>query len=103
MKRVLSTVFFTMILASPTLAQTTTTGGGPSLNVQSSKGSGTLKDTTSHTTHSNGVVVSTSTGSDGQPNGGRVAVAMAAVMVAAVRMVEPLVAALAIAKRAIRN
>ena len=70
MKRVLSTVLFTMILASPTLAQTTTTGGGPSLNVQSSKGSGTLKDTTSHTTHSNGVVVSTSTGSDGQPNGG---------------------------------
>ncbi|GLS34398.1 hypothetical protein SAMN04488498_12744 [Mesorhizobium albiziae] len=70
MKRLLSTVLFTMILATPTLAQTTTTGGGASLPVQNSKGSGTLKDTTSHTTHSNGVVVSTSTGSDGQPNGG---------------------------------
>ena len=70
MKRFLSTVLFTMILASPTLAQTTTTGGGASLPVQNSKGSGTLKDTTSHTTHGNGVVVSTSTDSAGQPNGG---------------------------------
>ena len=70
MKRFLSTVLFTMILASPTLAQTTTTGGGASLPVQNSKGSGKLEDTTQHTTHSNGVVISTSTGSDGQPNGG---------------------------------
>jgi hypothetical protein len=59
-----------MIFASPTLAQTTTQGGGPSLTVHSTKGTGTLKDTTSHTTHANGVTVSTSTGSDGQPNGG---------------------------------
>jgi hypothetical protein len=73
MKRLLSIVLFTMIFANPTLAQnapTTTSGGGPDLSVQSTKGSGTLKDTTSHTTHSNGVVVSTSTGSDGKPNGG---------------------------------
>jgi hypothetical protein len=73
MKRSLSIVLFTMILANPTLAQnapTTTSGGGPDLSVQSTKGSGTLKDTTSHTTHGNGVVVSTSTGQDGKPNGG---------------------------------
>jgi hypothetical protein len=73
MKRLLSIVLFAMIFANPTLAQnapTTTSGGGPDLSVQSTKGSGTLKDTTSHTTHSNGVVVSTSTGSDGKPNGG---------------------------------
>ena len=41
MKRFLSTVLFTMILASPTLAEpTTTTGGGASLPVQNDKGSG---------------------------------------------------------------
>ena len=73
MKRSLLIVLFTMTFATPTLAQnapSTTTGGGPSLSVQSTKGSGTLKDTTSHTTLGNGVVVSTSTGSDGKPNGG---------------------------------
>jgi len=73
MKRLLSITLCTMIFASPTLAQTsstTTTGGGPDVTVQSGKGTGTVKDTTSHTTLSNGVVVSTSTGSDGKPNGG---------------------------------
>ena len=73
MKRLFSTVLFTMIIANPTLAQnapTTTSGGGPDLSVQSTKGSGTLKDTTSHTTLGNGVMVSTSTGRDGKPNGG---------------------------------
>lgn len=70
MKPILSIVLSTMIFASPTLAQNTTTGGGPSLNVQSTKGSGTLPDTTSHTTLGNGVTVSTSTGRDGKPNGG---------------------------------
>jgi hypothetical protein len=73
MKHAFSILLFTMISAGPTLAQnapTTTQGGGPDLSVQSGKGSGTLKDTTSHTTHGNGVTVSTSTGSDGQPNGG---------------------------------
>ena len=62
-----------MACASPTLAQytpTTTTGGGLSVTVQSSKGSRTVSDTTSHTTLGNGTVVSTSTGKDGQPNGG---------------------------------
>lgn len=48
-----------------------TTGGGPDLTVQSTKGTRTLKDTTVHTTLDNGVVVSTSTGTDGKPNGGR--------------------------------
>src|SRR6185312_15014311 len=69
-KCLLSIVLFTMIFASQTLAQnapTTTTGGGPDLTVQSTKGTGTLKDTTSHTTLDNGVVVSTSTGKDGKP------------------------------------
>ena len=70
MKRLLSIALFTMIFASPTLAQTTTSGGGPDLPVQSTKGTGTLKDTTSHTTLSNGVVVSTSTDKSGNPNGG---------------------------------
>jgi hypothetical protein len=73
MKRFLLTVPFTMIFANLTLAQnapTTTTGGGPDLTVQSTNGTGTLKDTTSHTTLGNGVVVSTSTGKDGKPNGG---------------------------------
>ena len=50
--------------------QTTTSGGGPDLTVQSPKGSGTLKDTTWHTTFDNGVVVSGSTDKDGKPNGG---------------------------------
>ena len=70
MKRYLSILLVTMIFASPTLAQTTTQGGGPTLNTQSSKGPGTLKDTTQHTTLDNGVVVSGSKGRDGQPNGG---------------------------------
>lgn len=73
MKRILSIVLFTMIFASPTLAQNgrnTTTGGGLDITVQSSKGTRTVKDTTSHTTLSDGTVVSTSTGKDGQPNGG---------------------------------
>ena len=86
MKRFLSIVLFTMIFANPTLAEdapTTTTGGGPGLTVQSAKGSGTLKDTTSHTTLGNGVVVSTSTGRMAN----RTAVPVA---VAAVRRVDPL-------------
>ena len=73
MKRVIPVVLFTMILASPTLAQnapTTKKGGGPDITVQSAGGTRTVKDTTVHTTDSNGVVISTSTGSDGQPNGG---------------------------------
>ena len=69
MKRSLSIVLFTMIFATPILAQNTTQGGGPSLPVQSTKGTGTLNDTTQHTTHGNGVVVSGSTGSDGKQNG----------------------------------
>lgn len=73
MKRSLSMVLFAIFVATPSLAQnapTTTTGGGPSLSVQSTKGSGKLNDTTQHTTLGNGVVVSTSTGGDGKPNGG---------------------------------
>ena len=73
MKRFLSIVLCTMIFANPTLAQnapTKTSGGGPDLSVQSTKGSGTLKDTTSHTTLDNGVVISTSTDKNGNPNGG---------------------------------
>jgi hypothetical protein len=73
MKRILSMVLFTMIFANPTLAQnapTTTSGGGPDITVQSSKGTRTIKDTTVHTTLGDGTVVSTSKGSDGQPNGG---------------------------------
>ena len=68
-ERSFSIVLFTIIFAGPVLAQTTTQGGGASLPVQSTKGSGTLNDTTSHTTHGNGVVVSGSTGNDGKPNG----------------------------------
>ena len=70
MKRFLSIALCTMIFASPTLAQTTTKGGGADITVQSDKGTGTVKDTTVHTTLDNGVVISTSTGSDGKPNGG---------------------------------
>jgi hypothetical protein len=70
MKRFLSIVLSSMIFASPTLAQTTTQGGGPDLPTQSGKGPGTLKDTTVHTTLDNGVVISRSKGSDGKPNGG---------------------------------
>jgi hypothetical protein len=69
MKRVLSIALCTMIFASPTLAQTTT-GGGSEITVQSSSGTRTVKDTTVHTTMPNGTVVSTSTGTDGKPNGG---------------------------------
>ena len=103
MKRLLSIVLFTMIFASPTLARTTTQGGGASLPVQGYKGSGTLKDTTQHTTLDNGVVISTSKGQDGQPNGGAGGGGTVAVTVAAVRMVAPPVVALAIARRATRN
>ena len=74
MKRFLSIVLFTTILASPALAQTpptTTTGGsGISLGAQNTQGTGTIPDTTSHTTFDNGVTVTTSTGRDGKPNGG---------------------------------
>jgi hypothetical protein len=69
MKHVLSIALCTMIFASPTLAQTTT-GGGPEITVQSSQGTRTVKDTTVHTTMPDGTVVSTSTGTDGKPNGG---------------------------------
>jgi len=71
MKRFFSIALCTMIFASPTLAQpTTTTGGGASITVQDANGTRTVRDTTVHTTLDNGVVVSTSTGSDGKPNGG---------------------------------
>ena len=76
MKRFLSIVLFTMISANPTLAQdtpttpTTTSGGGLELTIQDSKGTRKLRDTTTHTTLSDGTVVSGSTGSDGEPNGG---------------------------------
>ena len=70
MKRFLSIVLFTMISASPTLAQDTTSGGGLELTIQDSNGTRKLRDTTTHTTLSDGTVVSGSTGSDGEPNGG---------------------------------
>jgi hypothetical protein len=73
MKPFLSIVLFTMICASPTLAQkgpTTTAGGGPDLTVQSTNGARTLEDTTVHTTLDNGVVVSPSAGTYGNANGG---------------------------------
>ena len=73
MKRSLLIALCTMIFATPTLAQsgsTTTKGGGPDITVQSSSGTRTVKDTTVHTTLPDGTVVSTSTGTDGKPNGG---------------------------------
>jgi hypothetical protein len=73
MTRFLSIVLFTMVSASPTLAQIappTSSGGGPNLGAQSTKGTGTIGDTTAHTETNNGVVVSTSMGKDGKPNGG---------------------------------
>ncbi|WP_147707857.1 hypothetical protein [Microvirga massiliensis] len=73
MRRFLSIALFTMISASPTLAQNapnTTQGGGPEITIQSTKGTRTVRDTTVHTTLSDGTVVSTSKGTDGQPNGG---------------------------------
>ena len=69
MKRVLSIGLFIMVGAVPALAQTTTTGGGPDVTVQSTKGTRVVGDTTSHTTHGYGVTVSGSTGRDGKPNG----------------------------------
>ena len=69
MKRILSSVLLTTVFAIPTLAQTTE-GGGPSVTVQSTKGTRTIPDTTQHTTLSDGTVVSTSKGKDGEPNGG---------------------------------
>jgi hypothetical protein len=68
MKRILSIVVFTVLLANPVLAQDT--GGGTEITVQDSKGTRTVRDTTVHTTTSNGTEVSTSMGSDGKPNGG---------------------------------
>lgn len=71
MYRIFSMALLGVTLAGPALAQgTTTTGGGDSITVQSTKGTRTVRDTTSHTTLGNGVTVSTSTGKDGQPNGG---------------------------------
>jgi hypothetical protein len=71
MKRFFSIALCTMIFASPTLAEpTTTTGGGSDITVQSGNDTRTVRDTTVNTTLDNGVVVSTSTGSDGRPNGG---------------------------------
>ena len=73
MKRFLLIALCTMTFASPTLVQaapTTTQGGGSDITVQDTNGTRTVKDTTVHTTLDNGVVVSTSTGSDGKPNGG---------------------------------
>ena len=63
MKRFLSIALCTMIFANPTLA-------GEDITVQSGNDTRTVKDTTVHTTLDNGVVISTSTGSDGKPNGG---------------------------------
>jgi hypothetical protein len=68
MKRILSIVVFTVLLANPVLAQDT--GGDTEITVQDSKGTRTVRDTTVHTTTSNGTGVSTSLGSDGKPNGG---------------------------------
>jgi hypothetical protein len=71
MKRFFSIAFCTMIFASPTLAEpTTTTGGGDSITVQSGNTTATVRDTSVRTTLDNGVVVQTSTGPDGRPNGG---------------------------------
>ena len=70
MKRLLAVVFVTLSASTQIFAQSTTTGGGPSVSVQDTGGTRTVKDTTSHTTLSNGVTISTSTGSDGKPNGG---------------------------------
>ena len=71
MKRFFSIALCTMIFASPTLAQpTTSTGGGSNITVQSGNNTATVRDTTVHTTLDNGVVISTSIGSDGKPNGG---------------------------------
>ena len=71
MKRFFSIAFCTLMFASPTLAEpTTTTGGGDSITVQSGNTTATVRDTTVRTTLDNGVVVETSTGSDGRPNGG---------------------------------
>ena len=70
MKRILSIVLSTVLLTSPVLAQDTTQGGGSEITVQDSKGTRPVRDTTSHTTLGDGTVVSTSTGSDGKPNGG---------------------------------
>jgi hypothetical protein len=69
MQRILP-ILLAVTLAAPALAQSTTTGGGPSITVTGSGGTRTVPDTTSHTTLGNGTVVSTSTGSDGKPNGG---------------------------------
>ena len=66
MKRFFSIALCTMIFASPALAgPTTTTGGGDSITVQSGNTTATVRDTTVRTTLDNGVVVETSTGSDG--------------------------------------
>jgi hypothetical protein len=71
MKRIFSIALFTMIFASPVLAEpTTTVGGGDSVTVQDANGTRTVKDTTVRTTLDNGTVVTTSTGTDGKPNGG---------------------------------
>ncbi len=73
MQRLLSIALLATICASPALAQsgpTTTQGGGPDVTVQSGNSTRTVKDTTVHTTLDNGVVVSTSSGTDGKPNGG---------------------------------
>ena len=71
MQRILP-ILLAITLAAPALAQNapTTTGGGMSITVTSSKGTRTVPDTTSHTTLGDGTMVSTSTGSDGKPNGG---------------------------------
>jgi uncharacterized membrane protein YgcG len=66
MKRFFSIALCTMIFASPALAEPTTT----TITVQSTNGTVTVRDTTVHTTLDNGVVISTSIGSDGKPNGG---------------------------------
>ena len=74
MKTVLSLSLVAALSATPALAQMAPTsfGGGGGIKVHSTKGSGTLRDTTAHTTTSNGATVSTSTDkNDGQtPNGG---------------------------------
>ena len=70
MKNLVPIALVAMTLAVPTLAQAdppASTGGG--ITVTSSKGTRTIPDTTQHTTLANGSTVSTSTGSDGKPNG----------------------------------
>ena len=75
MKITITTAAIALVMASHMAAQAdpkTTFGGGMSIKVHSTKGTKTVRDTTAHTTLSDGTTVSTSTdNNDGQtPNGG---------------------------------